>query len=192
MLEGSIYSDKYIIRDIQKNNKVFIKHLYSKNYNAIFDFIINNNGDERDAQRIFQEGCIMLIRSIKKGFFLEEKSLRTLLYSICRRQWIQELKVRSPFVVNINDKLGHIEFDEETKKRFDEDEILFESVEKSLAQLGEPGSTILKEYYTKGKTLGEITSEIGYSDVPHTLSQKEKYLSKYKKTFLGFYKNLSR
>ena len=180
---NKINTDQDVVVAIAENDHGFVAYFYQKFYDAIFGFIINNNGDESDAKRIFHEGVIILVQNIKKGFFSEEKSIRTLLYSICRRQWIKELENRSPFVVNISDKIGYMEFDEETSSRLDEEESRFNAIDKALSQLSEPGSSLLKALFVQNKELGTTTYEFGYSNNETTVQNRDKYFIRLSKFF---------
>src|SRR5436305_7169968 len=71
-----------------------IKFLYSNYFEYLKIFIIQNNGNEQDAQDIFQEVIVSFINLVTQDKFRGESSIKTFLYSMNRNIWFNELKKR--------------------------------------------------------------------------------------------------
>lgn len=183
MIKHFIHSDEDVIDAILKNHKDIMKSFYLTHYRFIELFILNNNGDQADAQKVFQEGVIMLIRSIKSESFQPHCSLRTFLYSICRRQWYNELKNRTDFVFNFTDNEAYIEFDDQIEERFDAEEFNFERTDEALLSLQEPANTLLMDFYVNRKSIKDIKDQFGYSSEKNVTVQIDKAMTRLCKFF---------
>src|SRR5438128_10250926 len=90
------YSEREIIESIQSGddfNEV-IRQLYEVNYRKVVSYIVQNNGNEEDAQDNFQEVIITFVEVVKLGKFRGESSVSTFLLALARNIWLNELKKR--------------------------------------------------------------------------------------------------
>jgi RNA polymerase sigma factor (sigma-70 family) len=83
---------KYIIALLQNNSRL-IEDIYKRHSGEIKAMVLKNNGNETDAEDIFQEALIDLHRKALKGFELT-CPLGGFLYLTCRNRWINELQRR--------------------------------------------------------------------------------------------------
>lgn len=87
-------SDEEIIEGLktQKNINKYIASLYQNNFRSIANFIKTNSGTRQDAEDIFQEAVCIFINMLRNEKYRGEASIRTVLYSISRNLWFQQLK----------------------------------------------------------------------------------------------------
>ena len=86
------YSIEELIKGIRSRDNEVFKYLYSKYYPLVRCFINYNHGNDDDAKDVFQEALIILYRNVREKRFLQKSSLRTYIYSICHKLWMQHLK----------------------------------------------------------------------------------------------------
>lgn len=88
--------DQEIIEAIQskvtaRRTQAFEK-IYDQNYYKIELWVTNNNGAVEDAKDIFQDGVVILYRSLMNGTFKGTSKIGTYLYGICKNLWLQHLR----------------------------------------------------------------------------------------------------
>lgn len=71
-----------------------IRYLYRAHLQSLSNYVMHNNGSLADAEDIFQEVIISFVHLVKEGRFRNESSIKTLLYSMMRNHWLNELKRR--------------------------------------------------------------------------------------------------
>lgn len=81
-----------ILKGIQSNDRNTLNYIYSKFFKSIRKFIIQNSGDEDDAQDVFQEAIMIIYNKIIKKDLTElQCAFHTYLFSVCRYLWLQQL-----------------------------------------------------------------------------------------------------
>jgi RNA polymerase sigma factor (sigma-70 family) len=149
--------------------------------------ILNNNGSPDDARDIFQEAMIVLYEKVKTGTFELNCLLKTYLYSVCRRLWLKrlgQLQRISPEVEKLEETVPV----EEELELHEQRNLDFQTMEKSMKNLGEPCKSLLEAYYLQKKNMVEIAENFGYTNADNAKNQKYKCLMRLKKLF-GQYKN---
>ncbi len=88
------YSDSAIIQGLKLHSDFIIKHVYKEFFPTIKFLIKKNTGNEEDAEDIFQESLLVILKNVQKEEFYLTCSFLTYLYSISRNLWMQRLKVK--------------------------------------------------------------------------------------------------
>ena len=99
-----------ILDGIIKHDQDVLSYIYKKFFRIIKNYVIKNSGSEKDAQDIFQESLIVIYRQLKDGGLDLDCGFKTYLYSICRLQWLKQLKKRkidSDNMVEIGESITH-------------------------------------------------------------------------------------
>ncbi|GAB1403462.1 MAG: sigma-70 family RNA polymerase sigma factor [Lentimicrobiaceae bacterium] len=86
------FSDRAIVEGLKLNSDYIIRHVYQEFFPTIKYLVKKNTGNEEDAEDIFQESLIIILRNIQKDDFYLSCSFLTYLYSISRNLWMQRLK----------------------------------------------------------------------------------------------------
>ena len=184
MVQSSYSSDDQYIWSIQNNEREAVNALYAEHYGMIFKFVLNNSGTEHDAKDIYQESFIILVRNIRGNKFRKGSSIKTYLYSICRRLWYKELQKRTKREnIRMVDMETYVELDEQDKEDVREYEQKFVLMEECLQELGEPCKTIITDFYLQKKSMHEIADKMGYANAEHAKNQKYKCFKRLKKMF---------
>ncbi|MDO9615503.1 MAG: sigma-70 family RNA polymerase sigma factor [Bacteroidota bacterium] len=166
------YTNLELLNGILRNDTIVLQFIYKNFYSKINFFIKKNNGDDDDANDIFQETIIIIYRKLKANELALDCTFETYLYSICRFLWLKQLEKRKIEKENIKD--NH-EFN---------DEIYDDSLEK-VTDLNDRNRLYQKHYANLGKDCQKIL-QLYFDKVPlKTIAQmmgfkSEKYAKKRK------------
>ncbi|MBC8343700.1 MAG: sigma-70 family RNA polymerase sigma factor [Bacteroidetes bacterium] len=185
MAKKSYFSDEDIIKGILNNENWSLNVLYKVHYAMIFNLIVNNNGSSQEAKDIYQESIIIFYNNIRSSDFKLDCKIKTYLYSVARRLWLNELKYKYKIVGNLNDFEEVIEFDKSDLDNLVENERKLKLMNTCLAELGEPCNTILREFYMNKVSMSEIAKLMGYTNSDNAKNQKYKCLQRLKKLFFA-------
>lgn len=171
-------TDKELLILLLKSDTLAYRALYIQYYKMIEYFIMKNNGNESDAQDIFQDALIVLFEKTRDNGFSLTSSLKTYLYSIARNLWLKKLRdYKIPLrLIDIEP----FELMDETSSFLALDKQL-NAVEKALEFLGEKCKDILVKFYYYHLKMDEIAFELNYSNAETVKSQKYKCLQQLKK-----------
>lgn len=154
----------------------------SQNLYAYFPIIkkmvLKNQGSKQDAEDVYQDGLIIIIRKFKDSEFNLTSNLNTYLYSVCRFLWSDELKKRNKrFEVEIK------ETQEYSKEELgiNTEQIRSEKLaEKAFISLGEKCKELLKLFYYSKLSLKEIASKLRFANEKVAKNQKYRCIEKAK------------
>ena len=122
---------------------------------------------QQDIPDIIQESLISFYRNIQTGKFRGDSSYVTYIVSICKYNWLNRQKKKSP-VVYSNSETSELEpVDEITPEslilrdeRYDLDEHILDSLRKCIKELSVGCQTALS-MWSQGKSMKEIQKELG-------------------------------
>ena len=84
--------DQELIRSIKAGENHLLESFYKKNFPIVAHYIKQNNGNNEDAQDIFQESIIILVSKVKDPDFILTSALSTYLFSISKNIWLKHLR----------------------------------------------------------------------------------------------------
>ncbi|GAA4115797.1 hypothetical protein GCM10022393_16150 [Aquimarina addita] len=152
--------ERKIMEGIVTGDRQVIKEFYTNNYPYIRKYIIQNSGDETDAEDVFQDAIIMMYQKLKTGTLEVHSSLRTYFYAICKNIWRNRLRRNKKFVGS-SDMVNAEEIDvsllEEIEQK--EREQLYQRYFLKLSHTCRELLTMVFE----GKTMREISDMTEYS-----------------------------
>ena len=170
-------------------NDLALNALY-RNFPAIRKLVRSRGGSTRDAEDIFQEALIILIRKLKKDFRLSAQ-LSTYIYAVCRLLWNEHTRKRR-LQVSL-DSLSGIStaydgiWDTSLKTALnDAEEADLEThlqhetrirlAEQALNELKDRCRELLLIFYHSQLSLKEIAAKMGYGSENSAKNQKYKCL----------------
>jgi RNA polymerase sigma factor (sigma-70 family) len=167
--------------DIQTQNEI-----YQDCYPVVRAMILKNQGQDADAEDIFQEGLMVLWQYCDKDGFLLSVTIKTFLYSICKNIWLKNLKKKRRLLVTIIDTWEYINVDKLVQHSH-EDPMAeqFRALVKNLGKLNDKQRKLIEMYYMDKKSLEEITQEMGFLNTDSAKSQKSKILRILRNLFRG-------
>lgn len=179
-LKKETFTDADIISSLANENQTpaVIRHLYRENFQFLSRYILNNSGNEQDAEDIFQEVMIAFINLVKAGKFRGESSIRTFLYSLNKNIWLNELKRRGRAGVREMKYEKNMNREEQTADRAMELRQTKQELLNTLEALGENCKKILLLFYYENRSMKEILSELPYENEQVVRNKKSKCLKK--------------
>ncbi|MEL7145679.1 MAG: sigma-70 family RNA polymerase sigma factor [Bacteroidota bacterium] len=152
-------SDKDQLQRFLKGDEVTIKRLYRKVLPAVMKFVLQNSGDQNDAEDVFHEALLVIFKKLSTEGIILSASLDTYIYAICRNLWYKVLRTRKNtfFDVDLSDRAS----DEDIIATLGqtEKERLFR---KYFLKLDEKCRRLIS-LFVKGKSTAEVMAETGYS-----------------------------
>lgn len=168
-------NDQKIVNLLQEEKQVKAFSLLYRSFPKIENLILSKGGSKQDAQDVFQEALIILVRKVKQKDFTLISSLSTYLYSVCRYLWKNETRKRK----NDYKKEYHFEAlsSEETEiEKLSDEENNFRLAEKVLQDLGKKCLQLLQLFYQHSKSMKQIALKLGYKSESVAKAQKYKCL----------------
>ena len=155
-----------------------IKYLYNNYFEFLKLFIVQNKGNEQDAQDIFQEVIVSFINLVKQEKFRGESSIKTFLYSMNRNIWFNELKKRERSTIR-EKKYEQLSTGEE-KTMFNtlEHKEASDQLIAIMDSLGENCKKILVLFYYENYSMKDLLEELDYENEQVVRNKKYKCLKK--------------
>ena len=171
-----------LVEGMRIGNNGVLKQIYSLYYPVIESLVIKNHGSELEAKDVFQESVILLYEKLQQDEFDLRCSIKTFLYAISKRLWLKRWNEKKTKVFDTEIESDSGDFDE-AYLAFEEQEKRFQSMNIALTQLGEPCTTILKDFYINDLSMVDIADKFGYTNAQNAKNQKYKCLQRLKKLF---------
>ena len=150
----------YYLEGLVNNDVTVVNEIYDSLFLKIRNFIINNKGQQEDAEDVFQKALMQLAVRYKKEKFTINSSFDAYLFTVCKNLWRRELNKNRIRVTNG----GYIEPKDDT-----EDIALavleqkrWELFKESLELISENCKEILKLFFAK-VTYAEMKERFNYS-----------------------------
>lgn len=162
----------------QENDKGF-RYMYGAYLGMIQNVVLNNKGDVKDAEDVFQDALIVLYNQSKKDDFELRCTIKTYLYSICRNLWLKKLR-KSSRIVELSDTVKQfVTIDESQLKTLEATEEK-KIVANYLGQLSDGCQTILRYFYFDKKKISEIADLMGLANEQGAKNKKSMCMKKLK------------
>lgn len=175
-----------IIQRLRNKDELVLKQVYRQHYAMITNMVVNNGGSLQEAKDVYQDAVIVLYEKMQDEQFVLNCRIKTFLYSISRNIWLKQLKSKKKFEGNILDTNGP---DEPLWDKGIDTEERYQAMNMALEALGEPCSSIMRDFYIHQSSMEMITEKFGYTNADNAKNQKYKCLKRLKKLFFSYYNN---
>ena len=169
-------SDGEIFKGIQsgeaKKINLCLEYLYKSNYPIISRFILGNNGNESEAQDIFQDAIIVFYEKVQKGNLELSCNITTYLYSVSRNLWLKRLKSKMRSSLRIEDIQEFISVDDEASE-IDNEKVL-QTLNNLINKLSKKCKEILIAFYYDNMSMRKIMNLEGYKSEQAMKNKKYK------------------
>lgn len=162
--------NKYL-QAIKNSDNKLLGEIYQKNYPQIQRFVLNNSGDESDAQDVFQDAMVSLYRRLQKEDITISATFGTYLYGICKFIWYKKIE-RTPSTNSIENIQIEDTHDIEASLTNEQKYGLFLQ---TINKLGEDCKKVLTYYFEK-KSFKEIAVLMNYTGDEY--ARRKKFLCK--------------
>ena len=94
-----IASDQFLIDQLKSEDNAAYQLIYKFYFPGIAAFVRKNSGSVEDAQDIFQETILVLLRKIQQPDFILSSSLQTYVFAVSKNLWLKHLRDQKTFFV---------------------------------------------------------------------------------------------
>lgn len=135
------------LKALLNNNSKVIKAIYENNFFKVRSFVMDNKGQQTDAEDIFQKALLQLAVRYKKEKFEITSSFEAYLFTVCKNLWRRELnkvkiRVTKHDVLELKDENEDIAMAVIEQKRW-------ELFTECLELISENCKAVLKLYFSK-------------------------------------------
>lgn len=154
--------EEQLIQELRDGQDRAFIYLYRENFSNTFHYVTNNSGTSEDAEDIFQEALIVLVKKLREQTFELNVKVSSYLYAVATKMWLYKLRSRKGIYENpdflenqmdLNISLGDS----------DNQEAHFAIVEHTMSILKEECRKMLSLFYFERKSMIEISGLLGYS-----------------------------
>ncbi|MBL4657838.1 MAG: sigma-70 family RNA polymerase sigma factor [Flavobacteriales bacterium] len=158
------FSDEEILKAIQDGaSEKPLTFLYETVQPKIKAWILQNNGDEEEAQDIFQDAVIAFYRYVTTGQFKQEYSIAGFIFQVSKNMWINRVKQKNKLTGDIeqhvNLRTEETDFDVQTITQ-DRAEI----IQEILSRLGERCKELLTYSIFHNMSMKDISKKMNFSN----------------------------
>ncbi len=162
-----------------------IKFLYREHFELLSRYILNNSGNEQDAEDIFQDVIVAFVNLVQAGKFRGESSIRTFLFSLNKNIWLNELKRKGRALAREEKYERQTDHNELTADMALELQQTKEGLMAVIGELGDNCKKILLLFYFENKSMKEILAELPYENEQVVRNKKSKCLKKLEQIISG-------
>ncbi|GEQ86193.1 hypothetical protein ULMS_17010 [Patiriisocius marinistellae] len=142
------------------NNSVIIKKLYKENFPAVRKFVIQNKGQEADAEDVFQKAIVQISVRYRKEKFEINSSFEAYLFTACKNLWRRELNKSKRRVTSLHAFEQPNEEQDQALALLEQKR--WELFNESLKSISENCQEVLKLFFTK-TAYSIIVEKLGYN-----------------------------
>lgn len=177
------FTDEQFLEGLRSGNSEVLRALYKKYFASVLKFIVNNNGTQEAAQDVYQEAVIVLYENAQRAEFTLSCQLQTYIYSVSKRLWLKQLKKSGKtYLFKEDEEMEVVDVSEDMSDYLQKESDL-EKMNSSMAELGEPCATLIRDFYVHKHSMEDIAAKFGYTNADNAKNQKYKYLQRLKKYF---------
>lgn len=193
------YQDNKILEnDLRLGKEAAFEYVYKNYFKEVASNVFNRSGALEDAQDIFQEALIVLVKKLRTPDFELTAKVSTYLYAVGQNLWLHRLRgakktTTVDFTVS-ESFLGGLQDDQIEVKEFERQTSVKERlVAINFEKLKDDCRKVLKSFYLQRSSLADIAVEMGYTPEFAKL-KKFRCMEAYKKLVAEDpdYKNLNR
>jgi RNA polymerase sigma factor (sigma-70 family) len=172
------FPDQELVDNLRSGQRVdeMIRSVYRNNFDSLSWYVINNSGNQQDAEDVFQEVVVTFIDLVQKDKFRGESTVKTFLFSLNRHIWLNELKRRGRAI-------AREEKYERAQDRVSPDTSVYiaerenkNEIIKLVGKLGDKCRQILLLFYYESWPMKEILETMNYENEQVLRNKKYKCL----------------
>lgn len=160
------YTDIEIVNEIKAGNSdEVLLFLYQTTQYKLTGWILKNNGNEDEAQDIFQDAVLSFYQYVLNGSFKDGASVDGFIFSIGRNKWINRAKQKNKMVTGVEENtLGITDPEEEEGFSSIMREDNAEKMNALLEKLGQRCKELLTYSIFYNLKMNEIAEKMAFSN----------------------------
>lgn len=135
-----------------------LANIYTENYGKINQLIKRYDGNDQDAEDIFQDAMVDMIRNFKNEQFKHQSSISTYLYTICKYKMMNRHRSQKVKLVEIKD------YDKADTAEEETDEEGLSLIQQALEKLSTECRNLLRGFYFDNLSLKELAVQLDYTE----------------------------
>jgi len=156
-MEYKYTTEDQLLEDLRKGDKVAITYAYQEYWPMGCSHVLNNSGDNEDAEDCYQEAFIIFLEKIRKKKFERKSKLSSFLIGILKNLWSNHLRKRK----SVNHKMIKYRNEQETNPEEEEFDLPTEKdILEKIQSLNEDCMNILIDFYYKKLSMQEIAEKM--------------------------------
>ena len=171
-------TDQQIIEHLKSGDQVAAFTALYKAFPLVKSHIRKHHGSSAEAEDVFQEALIILLKKVHQPQFSLSSSLSTFVFGISKFLWNNELRKRKPHLELQIDHAGEIDPVEDAEQ---DERIGF--AQKALQSVSERCREILQLFYIDRISMKSIAEKLGYTNEQNAKTQKYKCLEKARESY---------
>jgi RNA polymerase sigma factor (sigma-70 family) len=177
------YTDAEIISGIKSGRKLdqVIGYIYREYYGLLERLVLQNSGNQADAEDVIQEVLIVFVEMVQKDKYQARASVKSFLYTLTRNLWISEIRRRK----SASRRNEAYENGRDTSQKDVSEYLAYKENQHFIlslfAALGDKCQRILTLFYFEEYTMKEILQETDFENEQVLRNKKYKCL----KTLIG-------
>lgn len=169
-------TDQQLVESIKNGDDSAFEILYDKYFSLITSYVKQNNGNNQDAEDIFQETIIVFLQKTKNADFILTSSLSTYLFAISKNLWLKQLRNSKEVIESqLDESCDVIEINEDTTG---DDET---HVYSWLERITKHCQQILKAIFFYDQPIEKLMIKMGWKNKHTAANQKYKCIQQLKK-----------
>lgn len=168
-----------IINDLKRENNSAFGRLYKEHFSMVRYFVIRNSGTGNDAEDVFQDTMMILVRKLRQENFVLTASLKTYIMAIAKNIWLKQLNakaVRQRETILYNDA-----FFASINQSIEQDRTYWDKLQTYLTRITHHCRGLIHDMFFRKKTIQQIQQEYGYSTKHNAQNQKHKCIEQIRK-----------
>ena len=166
------YSNEELLNGILRNDNVILQYIYKNFYYKVNLYVKRNNGDNDDANDIFQEAVIVIYRKLKANELVLNCSFETYLFAVCKYLWFKQLtrnkNEKDLLQENFSYENDYDDFNEDADKNE-----RYKLYQKHFQMLGSDCQKLLQLFFEK-TSLKQIAQIMGFNSEKYVKKRKFK------------------
>ena len=165
-------------------NKVFSK-IYSDYFPAVQKFVLINSGNNSDAQDLFQETSIILLKKLEEDNFILTAKLKTYLMAIAKNLWLKKIRDQKEFSGAPERYLNEIY--EDLDLYIEKEKSNLEKLFYLMGKVSKHFNRLINDIFFKAIPIEEIQQNYGYTSKHNAQNQKHKCIKQIKSKKIKVY-----
>jgi len=150
---------------LRRETPAAFEHLYRHHYRMTAAYVTQNGGSDNDAQDVFQETLVALVKNLRKTDFALQAKLSTYLYAIARKVWLYRRRGQHENLFVDNQEIAQQIPDTDEalleKTMYEQKHLLMARI---FAQIGADCRELLRRYYYEDTPLKDIAHIMGFTE----------------------------
>ncbi|WP_027002585.1 RNA polymerase sigma factor [Hugenholtzia roseola] len=167
---------------LSENNLSYEK-IYEQYFQMVVRYVQKNSGSYEDAQDLFQDTILVVLKKLKQDDFVLSASLKTYLMAIAKNLWLKRLreqKNRLRFIESNSLSLSEQE-NSLVQNWIDDERGYWERVQSYMQKVSNHCQNLLNAIFFHNKSIEEVQKEFNYSTRHNAQNQKYKCLEQVRK-----------